>query len=175
MADTSLAERKIGLLIWQLSNLWQSKLRKILKDYKLTLNEYLILESIFDLSKNQKELSQNRISIFAGIDVSVASVTFKLLENKKLIMRRTKKDNRKKIIAWGVAAAFLFRIMFAFGANYMFEFPWIKILGGVFLFWIINDLRQDLFQSKKIKSPIKASKEPSYILVSYTHLTLPTS
>ncbi|HJL57853.1 MAG: hypothetical protein HVK41_03395 [Pelagibacteraceae bacterium] len=98
MADTSLAERKIGLLIWQLSNLWQSKLRKILKDYKLTLNEYLILESIFDLSKNQKELSQNRISIFAGIDVSVASVTFKLLENKKLIMRRTKKDNRKKIV-----------------------------------------------------------------------------
>jgi len=98
MADTSLAERKIGLLIWQLSNLWQSKLRKILKDYKLTLNEYLILESIFDLSKNQKELSQNRISIFAGIDISVASVTFKLLENKKLIMRRTKKDNRKKIV-----------------------------------------------------------------------------
>lgn len=98
MADTSLAERKIGLLIWQLSNLWQSKLRKILKDYKLTLNEYLILESISDLSENQNELSQNRISIIAGIDISVASVTFKLLENKKLIARRTKKDNRKKIV-----------------------------------------------------------------------------
>ena len=98
MADTSLAERKIGLLVWQLSNHWQSKLRKILKDYKLTLNEYLILESISDLSENQDELSQNRISIFAGIDISVASVTFKLLENKKLIARRTKKDNRKKIV-----------------------------------------------------------------------------
>ena len=98
MADTSLAERKIGLLVWQLSNHWQSKLRKILKDYKLTLNEYLILESISDLSENQEELSQNRISIFAGIDISVASVNFKLLENKKLIARRTKKDNRKKIV-----------------------------------------------------------------------------
>ena len=98
MADTSLAEKKIGLLVWQLSNHWQSKLRKILKDYKLTLNEYLILESISDLSENQKELSQNEISIFAGIDISVASVTFKLLENKKLITRRTKKDNRKKIV-----------------------------------------------------------------------------
>ena len=98
MADTSLAERKIGILVWQLSNYWQSKLRKILKDYKLTLNEYLILESISDLSENQEELSQNRISIFAGIDISVASVTFKLLENKKLIARRTKKDNRKKIV-----------------------------------------------------------------------------
>ena len=98
MADTSLAEKKIGLLVWQLSNHWQSKLRKILKDYKLTLNEYLILVSISDLSENQKELSQNEISIFAGIDISVASVTFKLLENKKLIIRRIKNDNRKKIV-----------------------------------------------------------------------------
>ena len=98
MADTSLSEKKIGLLIWQLSNYWQSKLRKILKDYKLTLNEYLILESISNLLENQKELAQNEISIFAGIDISVASVTFKLLENKKLIIRRIKNDNRKKIV-----------------------------------------------------------------------------
>ena len=98
MADTSLSEKKIGLLVWQLSNYWQSKLRKILKDYNLTLNEYLILESISNLLENQKELSQNEISIFAGIDISVASVTFKLLENKKLIVRMTKNDNRKKIV-----------------------------------------------------------------------------
>ena len=65
MADTSLAEKKIGLLVWKLSNHWQSKLRKILKDYKLTLNEYLVLESISELSENQKDLSQNEISIFA--------------------------------------------------------------------------------------------------------------
>ena len=98
MADTSLSEKKIGLLVWQLSNYWQSKLRKILKDYKLTLNEYLILESISNLLENEKELSQNEISIFAGIDISVASVTFKLLENKKLIVRGIKNDNRKKIV-----------------------------------------------------------------------------
>ena len=34
MADTSLSENKIGLLIWQMSNYWQSKLRKILKKYQ---------------------------------------------------------------------------------------------------------------------------------------------
>ena len=28
----------------------------------------------------------------------------------------------------------------------------------------MNDLRQDLFQAKKIRSPTKASKEPSYIV-----------
>ena len=32
----------------------------------------------------------------------------------------------------------------------------------------------DLFEIKKIKSPTKKSKEPSFIAVSYTHLTLPT-
>ena len=98
MADTSLSEKKIGLLVWQLSNSWQSKLRKILKNYHITLNEYLVLESIYNLFQNQNELSQNEISIFAGIDISVASVTFKLLENKKLIIRTTKNDNRKKIV-----------------------------------------------------------------------------
>ena len=31
------------------------------------------------------------------------------------------------------------------------------------LIWIVNDLRRDLFNVKKIKSPTKISKEPSYI------------
>ena len=98
MADTSLSEKKIGLLIWQVSNYWQNNLRKILKNYNLTLNEYLILESIKRLQENKYEIAQNEISIYAGIDISVASVTFKLLENKNFIVRIIKKDNRKKII-----------------------------------------------------------------------------
>ena len=68
-------------------------------------------------------------------------------------------DNRRKIIAWGVAAAFIFRILFAFGANYMFEFAWIKILGGVLLLWVINNLRQDFFGKNKIRSPLVKSSE----------------
>tara|TARA_Y100000590_G_scaffold360560_1_gene416902 strand:+ start:1035 stop:1493 length:459 start_codon:yes stop_codon:yes gene_type:complete len=96
MADTSLSEKKLGLLIWQVSNYWQSKLRNLLKDHNLTLNEYLILESIKMLNESKKELSQIDISKFSGIDVSVTSVTFKLLENKKLIVRKNKSDNRKK-------------------------------------------------------------------------------
>ena len=71
--------------------------------------------------------------------------------------------NRKQIIMWGILAAFVFRILFAVSATYLFGFPYIKILGGILLIWIVNDLRQDLFQSKKIRSPTKVSKEPSYI------------
>jgi YjbE family integral membrane protein len=76
-----------------------------------------------------------------------------------LIAANFARDNRKKIIAWGVAAAFIFRIAFASGASYLFEFAWIKILGGVLLLWVINNLRQDFFFKNKIRSPQIKSKE----------------
>ena len=71
--------------------------------------------------------------------------------------------NRRQIILWGVAGALIFKIIFALFATYLFEFYFIKILGGLLLIWIVNDLRKDLFEIKKIKSPTKKSKEPSYI------------
>ncbi len=72
-------------------------------------------------------------------------------------------NNRKKIIAWGVAAAFIFRIIFAFGASYIFEFAWIKILGGILLLWVINNLRQDFFGKNKVRSPqIKSDEIQSF-------------
>ena len=71
--------------------------------------------------------------------------------------------NRKQIILWGVAGALIFKILFALFATYLFEFYFIKILGGLLLIWIVNDLRKDLFEIKRIKSPTKKSKEPSYI------------
>jgi len=72
-------------------------------------------------------------------------------------------NNRKKIIAWGVAAAFIFRIIFAFGASYIFEFAWIKILGGILLLWVINNLRQDFFGKNKVRSPqIKSDESQSF-------------
>ena len=71
--------------------------------------------------------------------------------------------NRKQIILWGVAGALIFKIIFALFATYLFEFYFIKIIGGLLLIWIVNDLRKDLLEIKKIKSPTKKSKEPSYI------------
>ena len=71
--------------------------------------------------------------------------------------------NRKQIILWGVAGALIFKIIFALFATYLFEYYFIKILGGLLLIWIVYDLRKDLLEIKKIKSPTKKSKEPSYI------------
>jgi len=71
--------------------------------------------------------------------------------------------HRRQIIMWGVFAAFIFRVIFAFSATYLFQFALIKLIGGILLLWIVNDLRQDLFTAKKIKSPTKRSREPSFI------------
>ena len=71
---------------------------------------------------------------------------------------------RKQIILWGVAGALVFKIIFAIFATYLFEFYFVKILGGLLLIWIVNDLRKDLVEMKnKVKTPTKKSKEPSYI------------
>ena len=71
---------------------------------------------------------------------------------------------RKQIILWGVAGALVFKVIFAIFATYLFEFYFIKILGGLLLIWIVNDLRKDLVEMKnKAKTPVKKSKSPSYI------------
>ena len=71
--------------------------------------------------------------------------------------------NRKQIILWGVAGALVFKVIFALFATYLFEFYYIKILGGLLLIWIVNDLRKDLLDIKKVKPTTKKGKEPSYI------------
>ena len=97
MADTSLNENRLGLLIWQTSNIWQSKLRKILKNNKISLNEYLIIETLFKLSSLTKIVSQISIANNSFLDVSVVSTNLTLLEKKNLILR-TQIDNRSKNI-----------------------------------------------------------------------------
>ena len=98
MADTSLIENRIGILIWKASNYWQLNLRKILKPFNISINEYLVLQSIIYLMDNRSNFYQNEISELIGIDISVTSVTLKSLESKKYISRKILNDNRKKIV-----------------------------------------------------------------------------
>ena len=57
-----------------------------------------------------------------------------------------------------MAGALIFKVIFALFATYLFKFYFIKILGGLLLIWIVNDLRKDLFEIKKVKSPTKNLK-----------------
>ena len=94
MADTSLFENRLGILIWQTSNLWQSKIRQILKNSDLTFNEYLILETLYKLIDEQDNITQQDICKNSSIDRSVVSQKINGLEEKKLLMRSQPKDKR---------------------------------------------------------------------------------
>tara|TARA_B100001121_G_scaffold206275_1_gene180481 strand:+ start:117 stop:569 length:453 start_codon:yes stop_codon:yes gene_type:complete len=94
MADTSLNENRLAILIWQTSNLWQSKIRQILKNSDLTFNEYLILETLYKLIDEQDNITQQDICKNSSIDRSVVSQKINGLEEKKLLMRSQPKDKR---------------------------------------------------------------------------------
>ena len=99
MADTSLNENRIGLLIWQTSNLWQSIIRKQIIKSNLSFNEYLILETIYNLSKFLTEINQVDIIKHSFIDKSVVSAKLTKLDKKKLIKKLTPNDNRSNKLA----------------------------------------------------------------------------
>ena len=94
MADTSLNENRLSLLIWQTSNFWQSKVRQKLKDSKITLNEYLILETIYLLQQKNINITQQDICRNASIDKSVVSIRVSKLQDKALISKKEPKDKR---------------------------------------------------------------------------------
>ncbi len=94
MADTSLNENRLSLLIWQISNLWQSKIRQLLKNSNITFNEYLILETLYKLQKNEQIITQQDICQNSSIDRSVVSLKISGLEEKKLLNRTQPKDKR---------------------------------------------------------------------------------
>ena len=94
MADTSLNENRLALLIWQTSNLWQSKVRQRLRDSEITLNEYLILETIYLLQQKNINITQQDICKNASIDRSVVSIRVSKLQDKELILKKEPKDKR---------------------------------------------------------------------------------
>ena len=99
MADTSLNENRIGLLIWQTSNLWQSNIRKQILKFNLSFNEYLILETLYNLSKFLTVINQVDIVKHSFIDKSVVSAKLTKLDKKKLIKKMTPDDNRSNKLA----------------------------------------------------------------------------
>ena len=150
MADTFLNEERIGLLIWQISNSWQSKLRKLLKFHNISLNEYLIIETLYKLNSTKNILSQILIAKNSCLDVSVVSTNLSLLEKKNIVQRNIK-DNRTNHIILTNSGLLLIKDLINNINNDEFDF--FKILGTE-TFNFTNSLK--LLLGKKIR--IKANK-----------------
>ena len=96
MSDNYHIDKKIGLLLWKTSNYWQNSIKRVLSEYSLTFNEFIILEKL--LFESKKNITQIYLSKSSGVNISVVSTALKTLENKLLIKKNIDIDNRKKII-----------------------------------------------------------------------------
>ena len=83
-----------------------------------------------------------------------------------LIAASFARADRRRIIMFGVFAAFMFRVVFALITVQLLEYPILKIIGGALLIWVILKLVQDLqlldiFKTAKPKI-VKPKKQPSF-------------
>ena len=93
------AEDSSGFLLWQVTNLWQRSLNRILKKHRLTHPQFVVLASAQWLNLSSPHVTQSDISKHAKIDKMLVSNLVRTLENKKLLNRfNSRQDTRANII-----------------------------------------------------------------------------
>ena len=88
-----------GLLLLQVTNLWQREIKKILKPFDLTHPQFMVLASIYWFSLKKEEVTQILLSNFTQIDPMTTSQIVRNLEKKTFIIRKEHKtDTRAKVV-----------------------------------------------------------------------------
>ncbi|GHT08268.1 MarR family transcriptional regulator [Bacteroidia bacterium] len=93
------AEDSSGFLLWQVTSLWQRKIRDSLKQYDLTHSQYVLLTCLHWLTLHGQDVTQIVLSSYSKIDPMTTSTVLRTLQQKGLI-RRTEHstDTRAKKI-----------------------------------------------------------------------------
>ena len=90
------ADDSPGLLLWRLSNEWQSKQRIALKPFGLTHVQFVLLGSL-TYAVNDQEITQKQLAEFAHTDVMMTSQVIRKLEQKALVNRQSSKQDGRAI------------------------------------------------------------------------------
>lgn len=96
------AQDSPGFLLWEVTNLWQKKIRQALEPLALTHMQFVLLFSCHWLvSKGGgAEITQVQLAQYARVDVNVTSQGLRVLEHKGYITRCAHPtDTRAKVIA----------------------------------------------------------------------------
>ena len=78
-----------GFLLWQVSNLWQRKMKDGLSHLGLTHVQFVLLAGIAWLNREDNPVTQARLSAHAKTDVMMTSKVLRTLEQKGLVKRET--------------------------------------------------------------------------------------
>ncbi|MFB5651906.1 MarR family winged helix-turn-helix transcriptional regulator [Leptospira wolffii] len=81
------SEDSPGFLLWQVTNLWQREIRKVLEPLDLTHAQFVLLAVTHWLELHEEETTQIRISDRAKTDPMTTSTVLRTLEKKKLVKR----------------------------------------------------------------------------------------
>ena len=87
------AEAIAGFLLWQVSKLWQHHLTKALQDLNLPPTQAVILANTLRLSEEGLDVTQSLLSKATKVDRMTTSQTLRSLERKRLITRRSSKED----------------------------------------------------------------------------------
>ncbi|MEN9587680.1 MAG: hypothetical protein RIT15_1255, partial [Pseudomonadota bacterium] len=79
--------------------------------------------------------------------------------------RSLKPEHQKKAIIWGSAAAIVMRVILTIVAVKLLTLPYLKLIGGILLFWIGYQLLTDSDDEANIKSHTTVSAAIRTILV----------
>jgi DNA-binding MarR family transcriptional regulator len=82
------AEESSGFLLWQVTNLWQRKIKIALEEYDLTHSQFVLMASIHWLTLHKKEVTQIILSTHTKIDPMTTSTVLRTLQKKELIQRQ---------------------------------------------------------------------------------------
>lgn len=86
-SDFTDTEAKPGLLLWELTNLWQRHINNVLAEYDLTHVQFFILKGLKVLSEENKTITQIDLSKFTRMNVMMVSKVVRSLEEKNFVKR----------------------------------------------------------------------------------------
>lgn len=89
------AESSPGFLFWKVANLHQRLQRQVLKDLDISPTQYSLLACYFFLKNPTKLPTQSDICEMAGLDKMLVSDTTKALLRKKLVCKKSNKDDQR--------------------------------------------------------------------------------
>lgn len=89
-------ETSPGFLLWHVSTSWRGSIERILKNFKLTHPQFVILASLAWLTRKEALVSQASVGKMAGIDPNTTSQIIRGLEKKELVLRESSSDGRVK-------------------------------------------------------------------------------
>ena len=84
-----------GFLLWQVSHLWQRKIKAALDPLELTHVQFVLLASVAWLGHADDALTQVKLAAHARTDVMMTSKVLRTLESKGLIRRAPHPDDTR--------------------------------------------------------------------------------